>query len=322
MITGDTSKTSVEYFLLMHDTNNDERLVYYDKAGTRYETNVSREVLEEALRVFDGKRKAIRRSSGGLSHADPYQLVILDHHEANQDSKGQAQSPELLIKVKFKEFKRDGSGKVLSDDYITNTKLVHPSEITDPFSYALDGQQRFALDFGAGLIPVYVFHYDTDPMGNAIAYFIDIDCLRKSLTGQAGEFSSIQPYAVAREVLRFACDLRSDGTSEYLAAMDNLARLKESDKTAIPREFSIGEPVEVSFPHTHQSLRNLLRKQMGFKNSENTSTTIKATIIPKIEQTGSSPKTVPQMAAAALSVLGATKEEIRNLQPFEEKLAG
>jgi hypothetical protein len=313
MLTGATSKRTIEYFLLMHEQPDVDRLVYYDPTGVRYEANIAREMLDEALKIFDGKRKAIKRSSGGLVHADPYQLVIFEDKDSGA-------APEIRVKVKFKEFKKDAEGKFVVDEYVMNHKVVPVSEISDPFTFALDGQQRFVLDFGQGMIPVYVFHYDTDANGTAMAYFTEIDALRRALTGKVGEYMPVQTYKVPRDILRFACDLTANGSSEYLEAMDNQTRLKENGISIIPDSLLVFDRIDVCFPQTHQGFRKYLRQRLGFKNSENTATTIKMKLpnSENVEGENLWRREGPKPIAVANSFNAEDGEEKEELYPINE----
>ena len=58
------------------------RLVYFDPQGQQYGGGEDAKLAEEMLRLFAGKYKAVRRSSGGLVLAEPFELIVYGDPQA------------------------------------------------------------------------------------------------------------------------------------------------------------------------------------------------------------------------------------------------
>ena len=252
---GVTNRSLIEYFLLMQEAGTSNTLVYYDQAGTRIERPIERGQFEDALKKFDGKPKAVARTNGGLVRAVPYQLVLCEGY-------GQI-TPTPKIKVKFREFIRDSEGRVGGGRVQTVSKLVLPHEVVDLFSYRLDEPQRFIIDVGRGIVPIYVFKYATDRTGKPVALFVEVDDVERSMLGRgATTTSKIKIYQVPRDLVRYACHCNLHGQDEFDIAMENYHHQKQAALEVFPESLNIAAPVEGPTNLTYLDFRNYLTEEL------------------------------------------------------------
>ena len=212
-------------------------------------------MVKKALKAFNKGPKAISRSSGGLIRAVPSQLVIYDRKGENGLT-----TPEVRIKVKFKDFRRDAKGVIVGSETVMGTKIVSPAEIVEPFSYNLDGQQRFLMDFGRGVIPVYVFRYGINESGKAMALFVEIDDVERVILGPEGKTVTTQVYQASRDLLRYACSANRLGQDEYDLALENYRLQKESKVEPIPEVLKVGPTIEGPANLTYEDFRRFVSK--------------------------------------------------------------
>jgi hypothetical protein len=166
----------IESFVI-HQTNEGDmdRVVYYDSNGVCHEKQVSRRLLEQALQLFDGKPRAIRRSTGGIITAQPYKLVL--YHSRLEGS-----TPELTIKVRFRDFSPPSTpSDLVSGDCKVMAKNVPVHELLNPFPFTIDENQKYVLDFGRGIIPIHVFTIINDPAGEKMALFVEQEASPKKI---------------------------------------------------------------------------------------------------------------------------------------------
>lgn len=256
---GVTYRSLIEYFLLMQNGGNRNTLIYYDQQGTRFEKEIERGQIEHALKKFDGKPKAVVRSSGGIVRAIPYQLVLCEGTPVF----GQV-TPQPKIRVKFRELGRDEHGRIIPGVINTVSKLVEPEQVIELFSYRLENPQRFVVDMGRGIIPIYVFRYWTDPQQRVQALFVELDDMESAVMGsREGKRTLIQPYYVPRDILRYACRSNSYGRDEYDIAWENYRLQKESGKPIFPETLRFGNQIEGTTNLTCEELRLLLTKEVS-----------------------------------------------------------
>jgi hypothetical protein len=248
----DQDNGAIEYFLWKHSDNREDKLIYYDHKGTYYEKTVDRAMIDRALKVFDGRPRAVHRSNGGLITVEPYQLVLMGGEKD--------QAPHVRVRVKFKDLKYDESRRVISNQTVEYTKTVLPEELVEPFPFLYQGNQSFVMNFGQGLVPVYLFHLDEDAAGNATAFFIEYRDLDRALHCPSGEKALVQAYSLSRDVIRLASDKPdAEGLSEYDRARLNYDRLVASGANPIPECFKTGDPIQVPAGGTMQDVRHYLR---------------------------------------------------------------
>lgn len=272
---GGEYRALIEYFLLMQGGTKDDKLVYYDQNGTKYEKQVERDKVDEALRYFDGTLKTVARSTGGMARAIPFQLVMFD-----PSSESGTSQPEVRIQVKFRDFKRDSLGKIIPNEYVTRTKTVLPSELGEALPQRLEGEQRFVLDLGQGLIPIYVFRYATDEAGHTQALFVELDDLEQVLLGKKGKQVHIQAYQVPRDLLRVARAGSETRKDEFDAAVDNYQDLKAKGVEIVPATMQVGQKIRCPESISYQDFRRFLSRSLKKQQIESleipTKTDIKA----------------------------------------------
>jgi len=258
METSVTSRTLIEYFLLLQKEQDKEKLLYYDGDGNQFEKEIQRGLVDEALAKFDGTPKSVMRSTGGMVKAMPYQLVIYD-----PDIAAGQMHPEVRIKVKFKDFKKDAKGNYLPHEYTIATKVLSPSEIQDSVSYNLQGSQRFVVDFGRGIVPIYVFRYAMNARGETLALFVELSDMEKIVDGAPGNRTEVQAYQVSRDILRVACAANRHGIDEYELAIANYKVQKESGTPVIPENLKFGFTVEGPTNLTARDFRRYVSRALN-----------------------------------------------------------
>ncbi len=213
-------------------------------------------LIGDALRIFNSRTRTVRRSSGGFSVAEPYQIVFLD------PTKPDCNKPEVRIKVRFKDFKVTRNGEISTGEPITHTKVVSPSELGEAFSYDLTKKetQTYVADFGQGIVPVHVIEFRTEGLGQTMAYFIESEDFSRLLSRETGA-TQVQLYKVDREVIRFAEAKRSQGgKSEWDHARENYLHLKRKGITVVPPALVCGKPTPLATGRTPLEVRSLLTK--------------------------------------------------------------
>ncbi len=214
-------------------------------------------LIGDALRIFNSRSRTVRRSSGGLSVAEPYQIVFLEQTEPN------THKPEVRIKVRFKDFKMTRTGEISTGELVTHTKVVAPSELGEAFSWDLAKAQTFVADFGQGIIPVHIVEIASEPTGGSTAYFIETADLTRLIGRDAGTVP-VQVYKVDRDVLRSAETKRSQGRkSEWDVARENYAHLKSRGATVIPPALACGGPIALTTGKTPQEVRTVIEKVLN-----------------------------------------------------------
>lgn len=284
---GESYRTLIEYFLLMQNNENVDKIVYYDQNGKRFEKRVEKDKIDLALRYFDGAPKSVVRSSGGMVKAVPHQLVIYD----NNSNYGPSE-PEVRIQVKFRDFKKDVMGNIIPGEYVTRTKTVRPSEIRAGLEYRLEGEQRYMLDFGNGPIPVYVFRMARTKDGRTMALFVELDDMERVLLGKRGSRVSIQAYQIPRDMLREPKVEANGSSAEYDRAVSNYQNMRMDNRLAIPEELKVGFgiscPTSLSYPDFRKFMSQRLKKQQMVQTAEleiPTKTDIKETTSESLEIT-------------------------------------
>jgi hypothetical protein len=246
----------IESFIVTPDERDPKRckLIYFDPKGIRHELLVRKSTIDAAISKLDGKPRAIVRSSGGLVAAQPYQLVL--HHSVGE---GRELSPELRIKVRFKEFVRDENGKVTSGNVMTVTKSVLPEEILDEVAYDLRSTQKFLIDFGHGAVPIAIFSFVSDAAGENQALFVEADAVERAIRTPSGSRVNVQRFKVSKDLIRVVRD--SDHSAEiFKAAQANAERLRRSGMVVIPESLRAGETVAVPTGMTYQGICDFLRQ--------------------------------------------------------------
>ncbi len=246
----------IESFIVTPDERDPKRcrLIYFDPKGARHEVAVRKSTIDSAIAKLDGKPRAIVRSSGGLVSAQPYQLVL--HHSVTD---GREMSPELRVKVRFKEFVRDEKGRVTSGNVMTVTKSVLPEEIMDEVAYDLRSTQKFLIDFGNGAVPVVIFSFVSDAAGENQALFVEADMLERAIRTPAGSKIQVQRFKVSKDLVRVVRD--SEHSADiFNRAQANVEKLRKTAAVVVPEALRVGESIEIPSGTGYQGLCELLRQ--------------------------------------------------------------
>ncbi len=224
----DIKTNPIEFFLWKEDKKNENTLVYYDQEGSYHEANIGTGEITQALAVFRGRNRAIQRSSGGLTTAEPFQLILV----TKPDGKA-----VLHVKVRFRDLKPSTAHQTTTAEYVTHTKVISPEALKEPFDFTLSDQkeQRFLVDFGKGIVPVHVFDYSTDEEGNLFAHFIELGDLERAMGARQGSRIAVQPYVVSRDVLRCAqSDPNAETSRQWVIAKEKYDGLRAKGHKVIP----------------------------------------------------------------------------------------
>lgn len=235
-----SKKTSVgiEYFLWSKGDNKSDKLIYYDKDGNCVEKEIPQGLLEEPLKFFDGKLKAVRRTSGGLSLAEPHQIIVY-------------QQDEIRIRVRLKELGRNTEGFVISPKPVYQMKVVPLSHIEPGFTIHTEDAQTFVVDLGQGLVPIHLFHIETDLQGRRSAFFVLSAALQEVLKGNRK--ITLPIFSLPLEVIRAAT------AEEFAAAEKNVAGLIESKGLYLPDTLIATSPVQVPQGSSLEMVKHFLR---------------------------------------------------------------
>lgn len=231
-----------------------EKLVYFDAQGQRAGGGEDQRLAEEMLKLFAGKYKAVRRSSGGLILAEPFELIV--YGDPQKDPENQ----EYRVRVKFRDFRRDARGRVLAAEYGTHVKTVSAQELLTPFSFEANAPGRFMLDFGDGPVPVQLVVGEGKTKGQAL--FVEPDAIEKVRTTRQDRDVLIQPYKVERTVLRWTPNGEDGGSPEERKAWRNYRRLVEGNRTVIPQVLAYGAPIAVPGGSTTEEVKQFLRLKL------------------------------------------------------------
>lgn len=253
---GGPTTVPIEYFVWANQSPNNDRLVYFDEQGQIIEHTVKTGVIELALKAFNGETKAVRRSTGGLVAVKPFQVVLIKHEEAER--------PSVRVRVRFHDLRFTQKRGLWVPQLMSHTKLVAPEQLQEAFTYSLNQAQDFVLDFGHGVVPIHVFHYDTDLDGNSTAFFINVGDLTQAVHAAPGEYVPIQPYSVPREALRWA---GGEATPDKEIARENYARMIRVGAEVIPASLRAGDIVEVPAGNT-ADVRDYLQLTISQRRSE------------------------------------------------------
>lgn len=230
----------IEYFLWSKDGKQSDKLIYYDKEGNYIEKPIPKGLLDEPLKFFDGKPKAVNRTSGGLSLAEPHQIVVY-------------QGNEIRIRVRIKELVRSQQGYVISPKPVYQMKVVPLSQMEPGFEIHAGEKQSYAVDLGQGLLPIHVFHIETDIQGQKHALFVLEPQLKKALATPGTEKAALETYRLPAEILRWA---RPEVARE---SQKNVEKLVAEHSLYIPESLQATSPITIAGGTSLEMLRHFLR---------------------------------------------------------------
>lgn len=249
-------RVPIESFILTTDEKYPKqyKLLYFDPRGERHEILVRKSTMDTAISKLDGKPRAIARSTGGLSVAYPYQIVL--HHSVGNPLR---LSPEIRIKVRFKDFAANEKGRAGGTNVVTVTKNVLPEDVLDPISLDVNSAQKFLIDFGQGTIPISIFGFVSDQAGENFALFVESDAIERSIREPAGRTIPIVRYRVSKDLVRLVRG--GEGNQEsFEAARKNYLRLKQQGLPVIPEALQVGPPIQISTGLSFGSICDHLRR--------------------------------------------------------------
>ena len=256
-----SGKASTDYFVWSHqDTKEQKTNLRVVEGGEHTRISDSADQLGDALALFNGEMRAIKRSTGGLTLAEPYQLLFYDELQTRYSGK-----LEVKIKVRFRDFRGRSDGSLTTGELVYQTKVVSASDLYAPIEFQTEGPevQSYIIDFGQGIIPVHVVQFDTNDAGEQLAYFVEYHDLGQILRSRGNEKTLIPVYCVPREILRVASRVSKGGRgSELDFAKENYANNKSENTEVIPEALRAGSEIEVPACQTAKEIREEIRKQI------------------------------------------------------------
>lgn len=248
-----------------------EYFLWRRKGDTQY-TNYTRVESEQggigdALRLFNSKKKSVRRSTGGIILAEPYQIVF-------DDGSRRRAEPETRIKVRFLDFRFGPNKEIVGMETAVHTKIVRPTDLGEPFTFDMAGKKfpSFVVDFGKGIVPVHIVGLAMTPDGEPLVYFVDDRDFRRVGSGR-GKKHLVQFYCMHRELLRLASTDPGRGKrSEYNFALENDGNVRRMHGEVVPRALSwrasLLVPGETSIHKGRRLLEHLLEKRLESGDEE------------------------------------------------------
>src|SRR5690606_784546 len=98
---------------------------------------------------------------------------------------------------------------VTSGNIMTVTKNILPEEIQDELAYDLKSTQKFLLDFGQGTVPITIFSFVSDAVGENQALFVESDAIERAIRTPSGSKILVQRYKVAKDLVRVVRNLET-----------------------------------------------------------------------------------------------------------------
>jgi len=254
-----TITVPIEYFVWASQSPHQERLIYYDEKGNQIEHTVKAGSIQAALAVFDGRLRSVRRSTGGLTPVEPYQLVLVTHEDNRL--------PSVRVRVRFIDVrfiqKENGS---LEPETFQTTKIVAPEQLQSAFDYELVQNQRFVADFGQGIVPVQVIHLDRNESDQIMAFFVDPGEVNRVGRGRLGDRTWVQVYSIPREALRLAENTLTQ--NDWTLALGNYERIFKFGSEMIPDCQRSGYPIETIAGYHWEDLRDFLQLTLTQRKDE------------------------------------------------------
>ncbi|MBM4303742.1 MAG: hypothetical protein FJ112_05390 [Deltaproteobacteria bacterium] len=234
------------------------RLSFYDLQGHQAEKTISKEILDSALKLFNGKTHLIKRSSGGYSPAFPNKLLI--YHSLDSETPQELQGNILRINATFLDFERNDRNEIISSKLILHNKNVSPSSFRlladkeDPFKH------QYWLDSGSQIIPVSVFDFFRSQDEIIRACFVKTKDLNTISKVERGQKRPITIYSAPESVLRVSLPEEANSVVEcHTASMSLLALSKDNNSLDIPDFLKFGPPQTIPTGSPIDILNHYLR---------------------------------------------------------------
>lgn len=230
----------IEYFIWTKDGQKSDKLIYYDKLGNCIEKPIPAGLLDEPLKLFDGGPRSVRRTTGGVSIAEPHQIVIY-------------QPDEIRIRVRLKDLVRNQEGFVVSPKGVVQMKVLPMTHIEPGFRVHTEEKQTFVIDLGQGLIPIHVFHIESDLQGRRSALFVLQHTLNQAVASARTEKISFSIFRLPVDVLRFAKQ------EVFQEGLKNAEGLASSNGLYLPDALIGSSPVQVPGGSSLEMVKHFLR---------------------------------------------------------------
>jgi hypothetical protein len=231
------------------DSSGQNQILLFNAQGEVLSTRLPSHTSQKLIELLDPSPKAVARSSGGLS------LVQLS---PQWYLKKETKEPELLIKVIFNELERNSQHQIISKNLVTQAKVIPIQDILDGFRVEERGSQAYVVDFGMGIIPVYVFRFYRDADGFSWALFVRYDELEKALINPDSKPSSVTIYEVPTALLRIIHPLKTNGEKDFIWAKEHAGVLVERGETLIPEILLVQDSIVIPQGLSLEQIEQLL----------------------------------------------------------------
>jgi hypothetical protein len=235
-----------------------KKLVYYDGNGSRHTNLVAEPLLAKILQLFDGTLRSVSRSTGGLGLAMPNGIKFDVKDDAPITT-----PDEIFIQLSCFEF--EANLTTPEKAFSIRPKLLPISQVLDCFSFSDQPDQKYVVDFGAGIIPVWVIKFVKTQSGQEMALFVDGLEAQRILQASEPFPKSIQSFWIPRECLRSARSPEQGcrDFDEYELAQIHYRKFSESGARIYPKLLKLGQRLPLSPNITIEKLHKMVVDMYG-----------------------------------------------------------
>lgn len=234
------SSQGIEYFLWSKTGQKSDKLIYYDREGHCIEKPIPEGLLEDALKLFDGNHRAVQRTTGGISLAEPFQIVFYP-------------PSDIRIRVRLRDLVRNKEGFVIHSEPVHQLKVVPFSHLRPAFPITTENSQSFGVDFGQGPIAIHLFHLEKDPSGKQTVFFVLWNTLQQVINTPQGDKIALHPFRLPIEALR-----QMDGTL-FKISEKRLLSLAQCKQLYLPDSLIASPPIPIPTGSSLEMVRHFLR---------------------------------------------------------------
>ncbi len=233
------------------------KLIYYDAQGNKTGKVISKEILDDTLKIFDGKTHLLKRSSGAYSPATPIQFLI--YHDPAIDSSEPMAHDLIRINASFIDLERNSNRTIVSETMVAQNKNVHPSSFRlmkkgeDPFNH------QYWLDLGHNIIRISVFDFFRDDKDIVKALFVETEILEKIAAQDRGKKTAITIYSAPEAVLRMSLPEEAGKVVEAHTLSRSLISIRNSLEQQVPKILEFGRPLLIPTGSPVDVLNHYLR---------------------------------------------------------------